>query len=120
MISRIKYYAIIILLTATTSSHAANSIPSEFHGKWTSEKSKCKFFEEYGAPDTGAKIDAKSVSYYELGCTLKKVVKQSGSSFTGKFACMGEGDTQMTTISIKKDPSGPLTLNGEPLPVRCK
>lgn len=120
MTSFAKYSTIIVILAATTSSHAANSIPSEYHGKWTSAKSKCKLFEEYGAPDTGAAIDAKSVNQYELSCTLKKTVKQSENSFTGLFACMGEGDTQTTTISMKKDPSGPLTLNGQPLPVRCK
>jgi len=87
----------------------AAEIPKQFHGKWAAPQ-YCKKYS-----DTIIEITSSSVNEYEEGCHLSKIIKSSGSTFSGNFKCSGEGEHSKKEITLKKEHGNLIYKQGSQL-----
>lgn len=97
-----RHYLLILTTLAVLGSfsHAtlAESIPSEFHGKWGD--ANCLNSGDPGTDEPGRpeiEVKAKRISFMDMSCTLKRAASKKSdalesNSFTGKFVCDIEGE----------------------------
>ena len=88
-----KKHSILIFIIAAYGYTFASAveIPKQFQGTW-GEAQACKANKEtgMGVEPPGATIEAKSVSWIELGCDLVSVTKSTGTQLAGVLKCTNE------------------------------
>ncbi|HRF87031.1 MAG TPA: hypothetical protein PK244_00365 [Pseudomonadales bacterium] len=95
----------ILIAIISCSAIAKDTIPTQFHGIFETEKSNCGNNIMYNYSDSGFEITGTGISGFEEGCTLKKAVSKTDTSFVGKFSCGGpDGDeVKKVTLTLSAD-----------------
>ena len=112
---------VVILATSLLSSAFAVEIPKQFIGTW-GEAQACKANKEtgMGVEAPGATIEAKRVSWIELGCNLVSLTKSTDTQLTGALKCESENGTSKMKLVLERK-GDKLSINGgKPVPLCSK
>lgn len=100
---------LVAFLYGVTNITFAAGIPKQFQGKWA-EPQYCKPYS-----DAIIEVTGSSVNEYEEGCHLSKVIKSSGSIFSGIFKCSGEDEHSKKEVTLIKKEKNLVYQQGKQL-----